>query len=111
MIPYSKLRKDVDVFFDSPETLTVYVYLLVRCNYKPEYFESGDFVVDRNKTVRSIDNISAELGISRTRVRRSLERLISRGFISAEKAGKFQIITVTPPDILSDPNERCRIDL
>ena len=86
MIPYSKLRKDIDTFFDSPDTLTVYVCLLVRCNYKPEYFESGDFIVDRYKTVMSIDTIAAELKMSRGRVRYSLERLTAAGFISTENS-------------------------
>lgn len=111
MIPYSKLRKDIDTFFDSPDTLTVYVCLLVRCNYKPEYFESGDFIVDRYKTVMSIDTIAAELKMSRGRVRYSLERLTAAGFISTEKIGKYSVITVNQPDTAPETSGSCRIDL
>ena len=97
MVPYSKLRKDVDKLFGSKDTLAVYIYLLVSCNFRPEYYEKGGFAVAKDCLVRSANRIGTDLSLSESSVRRSLRRLEKIGFIKTERNGRFNIINVIIP--------------
>ena len=98
MIPYCKLRKDVDNLFENPDTLMLYIYLLAKSNYKDEYFEKGGFTVGKNENVHSLRKLSGELKMTVSRVRTSIKRLEKAGFIRLTRKGMYHVITVISPD-------------
>lgn len=98
MIPYSKLRKDVDRFFDKPDTLTVYIYLLVSAGYKAGFYERGGFALKKDQVVKSIGRISTDLSLTEGKVKLALKRLESSGFIVIDRSRHINVITVLSPD-------------
>jgi len=86
-------RKILDwEWFAEPNTLALFMYLLLTCNYKPTRWRGIDLEV--GEMVQSLDTISQGSGLSVRSVRTAIARLKSTGELTQRRHGKFRIIKV-----------------
>jgi hypothetical protein len=79
-------------WFLKPETLQVFLYLLLKANYKESKFMG--YTVNRGQIVTGRNSLSEKLTLSPRTVRTSLERLKTTNEITIKTTNKFSIITL-----------------
>ena len=110
MLPYSKLRKDITKIVGKPDTLRLYIHLLICSNYKSEISVKG-IVIRRNQIAESLDRLAEELKMSKSKVRRSLAFLETNGFIVIDRSRGFNVITLVTDEECAEPRSSCKIDI
>lgn len=79
-------------FFKKPETLKVFIYILLTANFKSGEFEGK--IIHRGQLVTSYRKISLETGLSISKVRTALKNLQNSETIALSPTSKFTIITI-----------------
>lgn len=81
-----------------PDFVSVWVYCLLRANYKPTTFitKSGQSIsLQPGQFVTSREKISAATGVQESKVERVLKTFKSEQQIEQESKGKFRVISIT----------------
>ena len=76
----------------SPNTLAVWIWLLMSANIRPCDFENE--TIQRGQLATSRKTIAAGLGLTERQVRTALDHLKSTGEVSVKKRSKYQVITI-----------------
>ena len=83
-------------WFRHPNTLCLFVYLLLKANYKDIRFQGR--VIRRGQLVTSLPKISTDTGLSIQQTRTALSHLISTGEVTDESNRQYRLITVVKYD-------------
>ena len=91
---YIKLHRSLLTWewYSTPETLTVFVYCLLKANWKDGKFQGHE--VKRGSFVTSRAKMAQETGLTQQNVRTAINHLISTGEVAKSSYAKFSIITV-----------------
>ena len=79
-------------WFSEPQTLSVFMYLLLTCNYQEKKWRGIGLGV--GEIIQSISTIAQGSGLSVRRVRTALDRLMSTGELTQRRHGKYRILKV-----------------
>lgn len=74
-------------WYDHPDVSRVYFHLLLKVNYAPAKWRGID--ISANEHISSINRLSIELALSEFKVRESLTKLKSTGYIEIYTTNKF----------------------
>lgn len=74
-------------WYDHPDVSRVFFHLILKVNYAPAKWRGIDILVDEHIT--SINRLSIELALSEFKVRESLNKLKSTGYIEIYPTNKF----------------------
>lgn len=88
-------------WFTHPNTLALFIYLLLKANYKDISFQGR--VIRRGQLVTSLPKLSTGCGLSIQQTRTALSHLISTGEITDEAIPQCRIITVVKYDDYQTP--------
>jgi len=80
-------------WFKEPQTLQVFVYLMMACNHQDGFAGAG-IEVKKGQRLTSVNTICDATGLSTKQVRVILARLEKTGEISVKTANKFSVISV-----------------
>ena len=91
---YIKLHRSLLTWewYSTPETLTVFVYCLLKANWKDGKFQGHE--VKRGSFVTSRAKMAQETGLTQHNVRTAINHLILTGEVAKSSYAKFSIITV-----------------
>ncbi|MEG2341440.1 MAG: hypothetical protein RSB69_11915 [Odoribacter sp.] len=90
-------------WFQSADTLQLFLYCLLRANFEPVKWQGVD--IQRGQFITSLPTIKQETGLTIQKIRTSIKRLKSTGEITNETTNKFRLITVCKYDSYQDLNE------
>lgn len=76
----------------SPNTLAVWLWLILKANIKPHDFENE--TIERGQVATSRKTIAAGLGLTERQVRTALEHLKASGEVSVKTRSKYQVISI-----------------
>ncbi|MCD8208517.1 MAG: hypothetical protein LUD72_11310 [Bacteroidales bacterium] len=91
-------------WFKNPNTLAVFVYCLLRANWKDGRFEGIE--VPRGSFVTSVAKLAKEVGISTQSARTALNHLKSTNELTITSTPKFSVITVNNYNRYQDANKQ-----
>lgn len=83
-------------WFGHPNTVCLFIYLLLKANYKDMRFQGK--VIRRGQLVTSLPKLATDVGLSIQQTRTSLMHLISTGEVTDESTNQYRIITVVKYD-------------
>lgn len=83
-------------WFKHPNTLCLFIYLLVKANYKD--LDRNGKVIKRGQVLTSLPKISTDTGLSIQQTRTALSHLVLTGEITDESSKQYRIITVVKYD-------------
>ena len=83
-------------WYQSPNTLCLYIYLLLKANYRDLKFQGK--TIRRGQLLTSLPQISADTGLSIQQARTALLHLTSTGEVTDEASSQDRIITVVKYD-------------
>jgi hypothetical protein len=83
-------------WFRYPNTLCLFIYLLLKANYKDLDFHGR--TIRRGQIVTSLPKISIDTGLSIQQTRTALTHLISTGEVTDESSCQYRIITIVKYD-------------
>ena len=83
-------------WFRHPNTLALFIYLLIKANYKDLSFHGK--VIRRGQLVSSLPKIATGVGLSIQQTRTALMHLISTGEVTDEANTQYRIITIVKYD-------------
>lgn len=83
-------------WFRHPATLCLFIYLLLKANYKESDLNGRK--IRRGQLVTSLPKISTDTGLSIQQTRTALSHLISTGEVTDESTPHYRIITVVKYD-------------
>lgn len=109
---YIKLFRKIQDWgwYDDPNTLALWVHLLVDANWKDNAEWHGE-PVGRGELITSVAKISADTGLSDRQVRTALSHLVSSGEIVMKSTNKWTKITVCKYDTYqSESPGECQAD-
>ena len=78
------------------KTKMLFLYCLLRANWKPAEYRGHH--IDRGQFVSTLENLSADTGLSVGEVRTALKHLTSTGELTSGMKGKYRVITVNNYD-------------
>lgn len=81
---------------DSPSTMALFVYLLLKANYKDIEYRGG--VIKRGQLLTSLSKISTNTGLTIQQTKTALQHLISTGEVTNESSRQSRIITIVKYD-------------
>ena len=109
---YIKLFRKIQDWgwYDDPNTLALWVHLLVDANWKDNAEWHGE-PIERGALITSVAKISADTGLTDRQVRTALSHLVSTGEIVMKTTNKWTKITICKYDTYqsSSPDE-CQTD-
>lgn len=79
-------------WFKNGNTLRLFLYLLLKANWKDSYFE--EYEIKRGSFVTSIGIMANETGLTVQQTRTALEHLQKTGEITIKSTNKFTIVTI-----------------
>lgn len=79
-------------WFTDPNTLLVFMYLLIKANWKDKTW--GKRKIKRGQLVTSLAKIAEETGLSVRNVRTTLEHLQATNQVTSESTSQYRIITI-----------------
>jgi hypothetical protein len=79
-------------WFKNSETVHLFIYLILKANFKPSYFMGHD--IPRGSLVCGRKQLAEDTGISEQSIRTILDRLKSTSEITSKSTNKFSIITI-----------------
>lgn len=109
---YIKLFRKIQDWgwYDDPNTLTLWVHLLVDANWKDNAEWHGE-PVGRGELITSVAKISADTGLTDRQVRTALSHLVSTGEIVMKATNKWTKITVCKYDTYQSASpDECQAD-
>ena len=83
-------------WFDHPNTLSLFIYLLLKANFKDSEFQGK--VIRRGQLVTSLPKLCQATGQSTRQVRDSLKHLETTGEVTGYSTNRYRIITVVKYD-------------
>ena len=90
-----------DWFTDS-KTLHVFIYLLIRANYRDTMVKGRKIL--RGQVMTSYLRIATATGMSISSARRALDNLVSTGEITLDATNRYTVITIVKFDYYQDRN-------
>lgn len=109
---YIKLFRKIQDWgwYDDPNTLALWVHLLVDANWKGNAEWHGE-PIERGALITSVAKISADTGLSDRQVRTALSHLVSTGEIIMKTTNKWTKITICKYDTYqSVSDDECQAD-
>lgn len=109
---YIKLFRKIQDWgwYDDPNTLALWVHLLVDANWKDNAEWHGE-PIERGALITSVAKISADTGLSDRQVRTALSHLVSTGEIVMKATNKWTKITVCKYDTYQPAStDECQAD-
>lgn len=101
-------------WYSDPKTVTVWLYLLLKANWKPNRWRGID--IGRGQTLETLSGIAKATGLSVRSVRTALEHLKSTNEVTTKSTGYGTLISITQyskyqdlPDDIDKPIDK-RID-
>lgn len=83
-------------WFQHPNTLALFIYLLLKANYKDGNFQGR--TIQRGQLVTSLPKIATGTGLTIRQTRTALEHLKSTGEVTDESSNQYRIITIVKYD-------------
>lgn len=83
-------------WFGDPNTVCLFIYLLLKANYKETRLAGKVF--KRGQVVTSLPKLATDVGLSIRQTRTALEHLKSTGEVTDESTNQYRIITVVKYD-------------
>ena len=90
-------------WFDKPEMVQVFVYLLLKANHDAK--EWHGMTIARGQIVTSVAKIAQETRLSARKVRTCLDRLKSTNEVAIETKSKFTLITISKYSTYQDTED------
>jgi len=90
-------------WFSHPNTLALFIYLLLKANYKNT--RSGGRIIKRGQVLTSLPKISTDVGLTIQQARTALLHLKSTGEITDESTNQYRIITIVKYDQYQSPTD------
>lgn len=90
-------------WFQSADTLQLFLYCLLRANFEPVKWQGMD--IQRGQFITSLPTIERETGLTIQKIRTSINRLKSTGELTDKSTNKFRLITVCKYDSYQNINE------
>ena len=90
-------------WFDKPEMVQVFVYLLLKANHAAR--EWHGMTIERGQIVTSVAKIAQETRLSVRKVRTCLDRLKSTNEVAIETTSKFTLITISKYSTYQDTED------
>lgn len=84
-------------WFKKPETLSVFIYCLLRANISDGTWRGIEY--RRGQFITSIETIRKDTGLSIQKIRTALKHLYDTGELTHESTNKYTIITICKFDI------------
>lgn len=105
MAGWIKLHRDFLAWewFDKPEMVQLYIYLLMSANHTPRKWQGRE--IKRGEVVTSVGKIAVATGLSVQTIRTCIARLKSTGEITSESTSRYTIIKVCKYDTYNDKDE------
>lgn len=79
-------------WFREPNTLVVFLYLILQANYEPHDFEN--ITIQRGQIATSYPSIAKNTGLSVKSVRTAIKHLIETGEVAVSKYPRYSVYTV-----------------
>lgn len=95
-------------WYSDINTCRLFVHLLLRANWKPGRFMGVD--IERGSLATSLQNLSAETGLSLQNIRTSLKKLKTTGELTVNQHPKFSVITIKNYAFYQDANSQPTAD-
>jgi len=83
-------------WFDCPNTLSLFIYLLLKANYKDETFQGK--MIRRGQLVTSLPKLCQATGQTNRQVRDSLKHLEMTGEVTGYSTNRYRVITIVKYD-------------
>lgn len=83
-------------WFQHPNTLALFIYLLLKANYKDGNFQGR--IIQRGQLVTSLPKIATGTGLTIRQARTALEHLKSTGEVTDESTNQYRVITIVKYD-------------
>lgn len=109
---YIKLFRKIQDWgwYDDPNTLALWVHLLVDANWKDNAEWHGE-TIERGSLITSVAKLSADTGLSDRQVRTALSHLVSTGEIVMKATNKWTKITICKYDTYQSASlDECQAD-
>lgn len=90
-------------WFREPNTLVVFLYLILQANYEPHDFEN--ITIQRGQIATSYPSIAKNTGLSIQSVRTAVKHLILTGEVTVKKYPKYSVYTVVCYDKYQDKRQ------
>ena len=90
-------------WFREPNTLVVFLYLILQANYEPHDFEN--ITIQRGQIATSYPSIAKNTGLSVKSVRTAIKHLIETGEVAVSKYPRYSVYTVVCYDKYQDKRQ------
>ena len=90
-------------WFREPNTLVVFLYLILQANYEPHDFEN--ITIQRGQIATSYPSIAKNTGLSVKSVRTAIKHLIETGEVAVSKYPRYSVYTVVCYDKCQDKRQ------
>lgn len=90
-------------WFREPNTLVVFLYLILQANYEPHDFEN--ITIQRGQIAISYPSIAKNTGLSVKSVRTAIKHLIETGEVAVSKYPRYSVYTVVCYDKYQDKRQ------
>jgi len=90
-------------WFRHPNTLCLFIYLLVKANYRDS--KMGGMTVRRGQLVTSLPRIATDTGLTIRQTRTALAHLISTGEVTDESNNQHRVITIVKYDYFQNATD------
>lgn len=90
-------------WFREPNTLVVFLYLILQANYEPHDFEN--ITIQRGQIATSYPSIAKNTGLSIKSVRTAVKHLIETGEVAVSKYPRYSVYTVVCYDKYQDKRQ------
>lgn len=90
-------------WFREPNTLVVFLYLILQANYEPHDFEN--ITIQRGQIATSYPSIAKSTGLSIKSVRTAIKHLIETGEVAVSKYPRYSVYTVVCYDKYQDKRQ------
>lgn len=90
-------------WFREPNTLVVFLYLILQANYEPHDFEN--ITIQRGQIATSYPSIAKNTGLSVKSARTAIKHLIETGEVAVSKYPRYSVYTVVCYDKYQDKRQ------
>lgn len=90
-------------WFREPNTLVVFLYLILQANYEPHDFKN--ITIQRGQIATSYPSIAKNTGLSIKSVRTAIKHLIETGEVAVSKYPRYSVYTVVCYDKYQDKRQ------
>lgn len=86
-------------YYKEPLTMRLYEHLLIDANFKDGFFKGQ--LIKRGQTVKTIENLSLETGLTIKQVRTALDKLIKGKYLFKKATNKYSLLTLIEYDTIT----------